>query len=436
MRIPAHQWPWRWCLYWLLLPNIIVIVMWPIGGPPMGRPIFVAGLLALAFSQMRSLLLRRMAVAVLGLGITFEYIVNSFNLEAMRIDAASEFLKNAKPLASAEYLAGLVVLCAALALAVRGAGRVQHFARPSNWIFAICAILGMMQIDAVATVATSNTYKGLPPEGTPFASGVESGGLAQPGPARRHLVVIVVEALGIPTFEEGKRLFAADWDRPAWRGRYEVASGKVAYFGSTTNGEIRELCGAFANFDGFDFAHADCLPRRYSKAGYDTLAIHAFEGGFFDRRAWWPRAGFARTEFAPDLVRGGARKCGGMWPGACDVDIAAQIGQRLKSASRPQFIYWVTLNSHIPVLAGATPGLAGCEDGAAPLAHASLLQCRLFQAHHDIAEAISALAMDPALPPTDFLIVGDHMPPFMRRNERLDFDGYNVPWIVLRNRPA
>ncbi|KPH58742.1 hypothetical protein [Novosphingobium sp. ST904] len=134
MRIPAHQWPWRWCLYWLLLPNIIVIVMWPIGGPPMGRPIFVAGLLGLAFSQMRSLLLRRMAVAVLGLGITFEYIVNSFNLEAMRIDAASEFLKNAKPLASAEYLAGLVILCAALALAVRGAGRVQHFARPSHWI--------------------------------------------------------------------------------------------------------------------------------------------------------------------------------------------------------------------------------------------------------------------------------------------------------------
>jgi hypothetical protein len=42
--------------------------------------------------------------------------------------------------------------------------------------------------------------------------------------------------------------------------------------------------------------------------------------------------------------------------------------------------------------------------------------------------------MDPALPPTDFLIVGDHMPPFLARRERMDFDGYRVPWILLRSK--
>jgi len=35
-------------------------------------------------------------------------------------------------------------------------------------------------------------------------------------------------------------------------------------------------------------------------------------------------------------------------------------------------------------------------------------------------------------PPTDFLIVGDHMPPFTHQASRLQFDAENVPWVLLR----
>ena len=44
------------------------------------------------------------------------------------------------------------------------------------------------------------------------------------------------------------------------------------------------------------------------------------------------------------------------------------------------------------------------------------------------------MAMDPNLPPTDFVIVGDHMPPFFNRDARLMFDDAHVPWLILRAR--
>lgn len=435
MQKSAQIWPWRWCLYWLLLPNIVVIAMWPIGGPPMGRMIVISGCLALVFSQIKSVPIRRLSVLLLTAVVAFEYVVDSFNLEAIRIDAAGEFFANAKPLASVEYFVGLIIVSAAMGISAYGIAKVDRFCTTSQWLMGIAAVLAFAQLDTLATAATSNSYKKLPNDGTQFASAVQRSRLVnlRAGSARNHVVVILVEALGVPAFPEGERLFQTDWNRLEWRTRYDVRLGKVPYYGSTTNGELRELCGKFANFDSFDFSKNTCMPALYAQAGYDTLAIHAFDGALFDRETWWPKLGFAETRFTADVLREGARQCGGMWPGACDVDIAGQIARRLNDADRPQFVYWVTLNSHLPVLSGATPDLDGCEDGTAPLADTSLLRCRLFLAHHNIAQAISKLAMDPNLPPTDFLIVGDHMPPFMQRKERLAFDGYNVPWIMLRS---
>jgi hypothetical protein len=60
----------------------------------------------------------------------------------------------------------------------------------------------------------------------------------------------------------------------------------------------------------------------------------------------------------------------------------------------------------------------------------------MFMLHHRLADAIDRLAMDPALPPTDVLIVGDHMPPFLGRQKRFRFDPAHVPYVYLRAKDA
>lgn len=426
----------RWCLYWLFLPNVLVILMWPIGGPPMGRTIIIVGVLAILFSRVRSLALRRIGVLGLLLFSSFQYVLSAFNLEALRTDALLQFAQHARPMESSTYLAAALALVVAAGVSMRGIEHAPRLGRSVQILIGFAATLLFAGADTLATAATSNSYQRLPPDDLPVRTATMEAGLVRPRADRRNTVIIVVEALGVPTEADASRQFRADWLRPEWQQRYDVRHGKVRFFGSTTNAALRELCLAYRDVGDFDFARSNCLPRRYDGAGYQTIGIHAFDGGFFERSSWWPQLGFEQIVFGPDLIRQGARQCGGMWPGACDVDIAGIIGQRLKTAKRPQFVYWVTLNSHLPVLDGATPGLGGCTAGTAPLADKSLLECQLFLAHHDLAEAVSKLVMDPRLPPTDFLIVGDHMPPFLNRRERLDFDGYHVPWIYLQHQPA
>lgn len=66
--------PWRWVLFWLVAPNLPLIVMWPQGGPPMGYPLVVAGCIALICSQAPWLWLQRACAVALTPAMLVFYI--------------------------------------------------------------------------------------------------------------------------------------------------------------------------------------------------------------------------------------------------------------------------------------------------------------------------------------------------------------------------
>ena len=114
----------------------------------------------------------------------------------------------------------------------------------------------------------------------------------------------------VTRFRLAQAQFAADWDRPEWRARYAVSHGAIPYFGSTTHAELRELCGQWNNYTTFDFAKGGCLPQRMEMAGFQTTAMHAFDGGLFQRDEWWTKLAFQKEMFGPDLIQAGLRPCG------------------------------------------------------------------------------------------------------------------------------
>lgn len=427
-----RDFPWRWGLYWLAVPNLIVILMWPIGGPPMSRPLLFSAIAAAAATLLPWLLAKRLALVVLTLFVALTYVGRTFNITLNNYEILLPFLREVRPLRSPEYLVAGIVLVLSLVLVWRKAPEAPRPSGAMSWLLAALCVLGIVNLDAMATAQTAGSYHGLPARDAHFDAATRQAGLDRPPAHRRHVVIILVEALGLPASRQEKALFEADWNRPEWRRRYDVERGAIHYYGSTTNGELRELCGVWADYAAFDFARAGCLPARYRRAGYETRAMHGFSGSFFERSQWWPKAGFERVSFAGDLVAEGARSCGGVFPGACDADIPRLIERRLRAADQPQLVYWVTLNAHLPILADESLGTRDCRFGEPDLGLDVPMLCRLFLLHHRLADAITAMALDPDMPPADILIVGDHMPPFFQRSARERFDGSRVPWILLR----
>lgn len=59
---------------------------------------------------------------------------------------------------------------------------------------------------------------------------------------------------------------------------------------------------------------------------------------------------------------------------------------------------------------------------------------RLFTIWSDTADALMAELKRDDFPPTDILIVGDHMPPFTQQSSRVQFKPDQVPWYLLKHR--
>lgn len=416
---------------WLLLPNIVIILMWQVAAKPMQSFILMSGIAALIIAQVRSRAIRTIGAIVIFVMVSIFYVARLFGIPPLNLAVVAQFITEVRPLRSPEYAVAGLVLAALLLLVLRMTPNVERFHNRTQFLYAAVAIGLFAMLDASFSQA-----KGIgltpPVEGEKVDSAVKQVGLAPQVIKGRNVLVILVEALGKPAASPERELFEADWNRPEWKKRYIVQTGSNHFAGSTTYGELRELCDTTTPYDTFDFSSADCLPERFVRAGYETTAIHSFSASFFDRTTWYPKTGFQNLVFDDALAKAGARACQGIFPGRCDVDVGKVIHDRLSRAGKPQFIYWLTLNTHAPVIADDTLGTTRCTLGKQEWRFGFPAICRMFELHHALANSIDELVMSPDLPDMDILMVGDHRPPLFDREANARFSQDRVPWIYLR----
>lgn len=433
----ARGFPWRWALWWLVLPNLAFIAMWPIGGPRMAVPMTIGGVFALLLSGWGHHPARTLLALALFVFSLMLYTTMSFNLEPTELLNSIEFIGELDPFQSPEYLVGGVLLAASLVALVMLGPRIPPLKTRDHKILAVVLVLLLVNADVFASAKTLGTFRMRAPEGAQIDSAVIRNDIAPSTVKARNLLVIVVESWGVSSDPYDRALQDQIWNPGRWSGRYEVTRGKSRYYGSTTSAELRELCGVWsAGFKSYDFDHADCLPQEFRAAGFQVDAMHSFNGAFFDRAIWYPKIGFERALFAKELIAMGADRCSGsVFPGACDNDIPRLIGQRLReNPGQRKFLYWLTLNGHIPVPANRELGTNDCRIGDAAWRDQYPMLCRGFELQRQLADSIATEIMKPDFPDTDILIVGDHMPPYFKRDMRVRFDSAHVPWIMLRSR--
>lgn len=423
----------NWIICWVLIPLLPFIILWIVGGPPRYPEILLIGGIGLAVRRSRRAVRTAALIALMGYA-ALTLISSLFNLSVFSMVSAAQYLLEIQPSASLEYVLIAVLLMGCAVAAVWFLRLDSHFESQRMVMTAFLAVFLVAGVDYSLASSTRGSYKRSAPGNATFSSAIQQTGIGTQLDQRRNVLIVMVESMGLPTDERLRHQFMKTWFRPALANRFTISTGSSPYFGSTTNGEMRELCGRWANYEDVEDFASSCLPARLARQGYQTSALHSFDGAMFDRAQWYPRIGFQKMSFGPDLITRGTGTCSGVFPGACDRDVPPLIAQTLtnRDNGHPQFIYWLTVNSHLPVPAASDLHTRSCE--AMNLTGEKPMVCRMFSIWSDISDSLTAVLTRHDLPPTDVLIVGDHMPPFFDRSSRLKFNAERVPWVLLKFR--
>ena len=390
----------------------------------------VAGMAALALPRRCSYVLLPLAAAA-DLALI---VMTAFHLKLATALNSLRFLAEIDPAASAFYV---FLVAAMLATALLTAWLIERFrmrVRAASPSPAALAALALMALDWNANLPFIEAHgRDLPFESAVTASGMDSPALAARG---NNVLVVMVEGMGAFASAEDRALISAPLRAAAERRGYRFASGSSAYSGSTTGAESRELCGRWGDYVDYLPQRAyDCLPRRLAARGWETISYHGFDAAMFHRGHWYPNIGFTRMNFQAEIEREhGAMvpsRCGSVFRGLCDGELARVVGRELRAPSqRPKFVYWLTLNSHIPFVPHPR-GRLGCDRAAPPFGNRTV--CQLGEYWREVMAEVAAIADDPALPPTDILIVGDHHTPLWERAAKNRFVLNRVDWFLLRS---
>lgn len=241
------------------------------------------------------------------------------------------------------------------------------------------------------------------------------------------IVIVLVESWGLLRDSTLQGSIVSPYQAPAVSARYHVRHGTVPFAGATTAAELRELCSLRADERSQSVVDLrGCLPARHRSRGYQTIAIHGYRPELFHRDDWYPRLGFDSLLFIRQLRSRSPDYCGTLLRGVCDREIPPLIASLLRDP-RPQFVYWLTLNSHLPVDAGNLAGRdTPCPDSLRSRREVCLMWRLTYAVHQDVAALAAGLAE-----PAHLVVVGDHAPPFARRHRRAIYAPAEVPWLEL-----
>jgi hypothetical protein len=238
--------------------------------------------------------------------------------------------------------------------------------------------------------------------------------------------LVLVESMGWPEDIGLRQQLARSLDGAAADGGYRIEQLKMPFKGSTTYGELRAMCGVIGSYADLSAAQiANCLPTQLASQGWTATGLHGFTGRMFDRYDWWPQIGLQKVLFLEDLNK--LPQCGGAFRGVCDEDLLQESSRRL--AQPRQFVYTLTLNTHLPLDPVTVPPdwQAACER-----ANAAIAVCELLAAQSKLLAKVAALARELPVPRPLVVIVGDHAPPFLNARARGAFSTGVVPAFILR----
>jgi hypothetical protein len=419
----------------LVLPNLLSLATLgnfiDVGLPPRTSSILLYATLAMCARRIPFAITAAAFVAIFAFDVVWTLSV-FFGMRPHDLVAAVDQARRVHFLSSPLYLS---LICVAAVTTLSALYLLSHRAKLARGNIAILlsAAFALTAADYVSNADPHYNFGAMfrPKESVVSATNA-SGFNRVAGVNGRNVILVIVESLGNLLDEKARARIVEPIYQRSITDRYKVTSGRIVYYGSTTSAEMRELCDTRLPYDEFTANSGfSCLPERLHMRGYTTTAVHGFYSGMFRRGQWYPRIGFDNMEFGEALMPLVKRRCGMAFRGACDADLPPLIVKAVDT-HRPNFIYWLTLNTHIPVAPGEAHTNFACESDDHGFGLARV--CRMAELWHDVFAAVAQLALDPAIGPAEILLVGDHAPPLWSKKGREEFEAGKVPWYRLTPR--
>lgn len=423
----------------ILLPNFIYLAAYDFYSPP--RLLFIV---LLAMACLIGLLVNRYIFFVLLLSVVvFDALVFTgyfFQMPLMMIVDSIRYAGNLSAFLSGLYVAAVGTLTVTFVLTyvtVRKLSLHRDRIRLLPFVLVLTVFCGLdLRMNPIPEASAeveevAGTYVPITDAASLHSQLAHRLGL----PGKRNILFVMVEGLGAFESQEKQDLIWGALLEDQISARYSVESGTTHYTGSTTSGEIRELCNLKADYRDFRTRESeDCLPRQAVKAGHRTVAFHAFTKYFFERQDWYPKIGFQEMHFMEDNIGLEAgeplRRCGSTFRGLCDEDVAKAVKFALmEDGADRKFVYWLTLNSHKPVQVGEAPARLSCDDGGV---FGDQELCRMGEQWLNVSHLVKDIALTEGLADTEILLVGDHNPPLTYKKGRVQFQPGRVAWLHLK----
>ena len=423
----------------LALPNLLsfatLISLLDIGLPPRTSVIMLYASLAILARRIPFALTAALFLFLLAFDMV-KTLSQMFGMSPTEMMAALDLARRLHFFASPLYLSLIAVMLTTTLAALACLSQRSKLVRGRVSILFVLA-LAFAALDYVRNVSPHYHFGSVFGRDKPVESAAEVSGFSLA--ARTHgnnVVVVIVESLGYLLDQTARERIAEPLYDSSITKDYLVTSGHTVYYGSTTSGEMRELCNTRTFYaDYVQNNGSSCLPNLLKSSGYSSIALHAFSGGMFEREQWYPEVGFDKELFGEEIVKTTHRSCGAVFRGACDADLAPIIVDASRQAAhngKPRFIYWLTLNTHIPV--APDEALTDFHCARANNGFAMPRICRMAELWHDVFTVVAKIARDPAVGPADILVVGDHAPPLWSRRGRAEFAPGQVAWYRLQPR--
>ena len=418
---------WLFVLILVVVPNALFLLAspWLMIRRPLGPALYLAAaVLSLVLPRALAYPLFLIAAVVDG----FFIVSAMFNMPFGLAFASIGFLKDIDVGASLLYSAGIALLAA---VAIVSAYLINHYRgrlKQASLIPTLIAVNALILLD----YAMNNYNPGVP---ATFESALQQADLTSDRIIEndRNVLLVLVEGMGAYA-DPGERALLEDKLRAAAGHRFKLKHGVNAHYGSTTGAMSRELCGRWGTFtDYLEDKKYDCLPARLVEGGFSTISYDGFNGELLSLREWYPHIGIQTSNFRDDLERmfpdDTARHCGSVLQGLCDEDVGRLVHRELAGAGeRRKFVYWLTLDSHLPYVPVKNGPLA-CGTSAASIA--DRIPCDLTEIWMGVFDTVASIAADPNMPPLDIMVVGDHNTPMWSRSAVRHFRPGLIDWYKL-----
>ncbi len=186
-----------WSLVWIVLANLPFMAMWFVGAPPRYMEIAIAGFVGLIVKRMPRVA-QWIAFTTIMLFSTFAFVADLFNLAMDSLLYSLQFFAEIKPSNSLEYIAATVVIVGILIASWFLLKRDTNFTKPAHILLGGALIFGLVGADHLMGQGMRGHYFRAAPVGANFESATEKTGFATRADGKRHLVLIMVESLGVP----------------------------------------------------------------------------------------------------------------------------------------------------------------------------------------------------------------------------------------------